>query len=203
MNIATGYEWATHQPVIRAAMEIYKPEYILELGPGVYSTPVFLEYDSLYSCIENDAAWIIYLEEQFGIDVIHHDLGNITADITFDELNFEQKKEIINYYSAIKIPNEHPRLLFVDQYCACRALSINTLRGEFDIIIYHDSELKVNRYDKIMNNGFIRYQLSTDRNCTMLMTKINRPEIEIMIIPFIESFMHEYPDCTRMNFELL
>ena len=56
MNIATGYEWATHQSVIRAAMEVYKPQYILELGPGVYSTPVFLEYNLLYDCIENDAA---------------------------------------------------------------------------------------------------------------------------------------------------
>lgn len=203
MNIATGYEWATHQPVIRAAMEVYKPQYILELGPGVYSTPVFLEYNLLYDCIENDAAWIIYLNEKYGIDVRHHDLGEISADITFDEMDFKQKKQIIDYYSAIKIPAKHPRLLFVDQYCACRMLSINTLRGEFDVIIYHDSELKVNRFDKVMSNGFIRYQLSTDRNNTILMTKINRPEIEIMIISFIESFMREYPDCTRMNFELL
>lgn len=203
MNIATGYEWATHQPVIRAAMEIYKPKYVLELGPGVYSTPIFLEYDSLYSCIENDAAWIDYLKERYDLDVIYHDLGNISADITFDELNFEQKKRIIMYYSAIKIPKEHPRLLFVDQYCACRVLSINTLRGEFDVIIYHDSELKVNRFDQVMNNGFIRYQLTTERNFTTLMTKMNRPEIETAIIPYIETFMREYPDCARMNFELL
>jgi hypothetical protein len=184
-------------------MEMYRPKYVLELGPGVYSTPIFLEYDSLYNCIENDAVWIDYLKEKYGIDVIHHDLGNISADITFDELSFEQKKRIIMYYSAIKIPQKHPRLLFVDQYCACRMLSINTLRGEFDIIIYHDSEIKVNRYDKVMTNGFIRYQLTTDRNSTVLMTKINRPEIEILIIPFIETFMREYPDCTRMIFELL
>lgn len=200
MNIAAGYEWATHQPVIRAVMDLYQPQYVLELGPGIYSTPVFLEYNLTFDCIENDAVWISYLNEKYNLNVIHHDLGNISADITFDELDFNQKKQIIDCYSQIATPNIYPRLLFVDQYCACRMLSISALHNKFSIIIYHDSELKVNRYDLVNNAGFIVYKLETEKSHTTLMVRDYKPELETVIIPYIEQFKHEYPDCQRMNF---
>ena len=48
------YEWSTHQPLIRAVMEQYKPTFVLELGCGDNSTPIFLEYKTKLLSIEKN-----------------------------------------------------------------------------------------------------------------------------------------------------
>lgn len=194
MNIASGYEWATHQPLIRAVMDLYNPQFILELGAGEYSTPLFLEYNVTVISVESDLEWVKYLKEKYGIDIIYHE--HIKKE--FKDLTIAEMTEISEYYKSIIIPDLKPNLLFVDQHSLCRVISINALRDKFDLIIYHDCESwQVNRYDLILNSGFYLYELKTNGPCTMLMAKEPK-DVKTVIAVYIERFMKEYDKCTMM-----
>lgn len=198
MNVATGWEWATHQPLIKAVMELYKPQFVLELGVGTYSTSIFKDSSVEYLGIENNKEWVDKIKCEFDVFVEWHDLGDIIEGTEYKDLTEQQKMDIIYFYANILIPEIRPRLLFVDQYTSCRLLSINSLGYKFDLIIYHDSESwKVNRYDLIVNKGFYLYELKTNGPCTMLMAR-EQKDLKNAIAPYIDSFMKEYSKCTEM-----
>ena len=75
MYITQGFEWATHQPLIRAVLALYDPKFVLELGAGMYSTPLFIGRE--FMCIENDIEWVNYIKETLGVEVIYHNLEEI------------------------------------------------------------------------------------------------------------------------------
>ena len=54
-DISSDYAWSSHQPVIRMALKVFKPKFILELGIGRYSTPIFLKEKCEKAFIENDS----------------------------------------------------------------------------------------------------------------------------------------------------
>lgn len=199
MIIASGFEWATHQPLIRAVMDIYKPKFVLELGIGLYSTPVFFEYRTEYLGIENNKEWIDEMGKKYINSFIYHDLGEITEGTGYSELTEKQKQEIVSFYQKLNIYGPGLRLLFVDQFTSCRTISINTLKDKFDLIIYHDSEsIEVNRYDLIDFTGFRRYILKTNKTCTTLMVK--EKQLNETIQPYIKVFQEVNKDCTLMEF---
>lgn len=194
MIIASGYEWATHQPLIRAVMDVYKPQFVLELGAGDYSTPVFMEYGVKLISIESDSDWIEYLNEKYNICVWYHKV----EDKELNDCTYNEIASIYGYYEKLKLPYLRPNLLFVDQYSCCRTLSINALRDKFDLIIYHDSEsIQTNHYDQIDFNGFTLYELKTNGPCTMLMAKEPK-DITEAIKPYIDKFKNDYDKCTEM-----
>lgn len=198
MNLCTGYEWSTHQPLIRAVLESYKPKFILELGAGEFSTPIFIDEGINFLSVENNKEWIEKLQEEYKIKVLFHDLG-IEENIHYNRLTAFQKAEIERFYKSICIPPWRPNLLFVDQYMSCRAISINTLRDKFDLIIYHDSEeVEVNRYDLIDKRGFEFNTLKTPKTSTTLMSRIDQ---KLNIDPFIDLYLKEHPDCEFMIYE--
>lgn len=175
MNIGNSYAWSTHQPLIRAIMELYKPTFVLELGIGNNSTPVLLEYTAKILSIENDLEWINVIKKTYEkIDVIHHNLENITVNTLLNNLNAEQKKKIIDYYTNLEFPQLKPNFLFVDQYASCRALSINSLGEKFDFIMYHDCDptgYNANQYSLINIKGYNTYYLKTPTTWTAVMIK--------------------------------
>jgi hypothetical protein len=201
MIVATGFEWMTHQPLIRVVMEVFKPKFVLELGIGIYSTPLFHEYlQTEYLGIENNREWINEIEDQLGARIIYHELMDIEEGTTYNDLTMNQRKEIEAFYKRLIFPNLFPRLLFVDQYSSCRAISINTLKDQFDFIIYHDSEsYEVNRYDLVDSKGFKTSTLRTNGPCTKLMMK-NDLDITKAIQLFIDEFKNNHANCTLMEF---
>jgi len=44
MKIVEDYGWSTHRPLIQAILDAFSPQFVLELGMGVYSTPIFMDY---------------------------------------------------------------------------------------------------------------------------------------------------------------
>lgn len=201
MFIAKGYEWETHQPLIRAVMDLYKPSFVLELGAGYYSTPVFMEYEMTFMTIDNNKEWCNIMSRDFGINVIFHDLGEIPEGWVYNRLNAEQRHEIISYYRNLEIPDCN-NLLFVDNFSSCRMLAINTLRDKFNMIIYHDSEsLEVNSFDLVNKEGFKGYTLQTSGPCTTLLIKEDKGlgELQEVIEPYIVTFLNKYPNCTLMK----
>jgi len=164
----------SHQPLIKAVMELYLPGFILELGVGLYSTPVFLNYKTKYMGVENDLTWVDHMKEKYNINILHHNLPDVTIWNQLKDLTEAQRTNICLYYKNLKVLNIHPRLLFVDQWASCRVLSINTIGNKFDLIIYHDSESAgsdFNYYNLIELKGFKKYTLRSSNAWTTLLVK--------------------------------
>jgi hypothetical protein len=209
MNIENFYEWSTHQPLIRATMELYKPVFVLELGLGVHSTPIFLEYGPELLSIENDKEWLDHIKEKYpNINTLFHSLGELKLGTHLYEVSEKQKLEITNYYIGLKFSELKPNLLFVDQYTACRTLSINTLKEKFDFIIYHDCQpagISWYSYNLINKNGFNSYYLKTPTSWTALMVSEKNDKgftpLNEVILPHINNYMKNHSDCKYMKLE--
>jgi hypothetical protein len=151
MYIATNYAWSTHQPLLQGLMEVLCPKYIVELGVGIYSTPIFLKYNfDKYIGIENDSNWLDHILNTVDHDssrcrFTHHFLNdavifNTRPNTVTDAL----KEDIRGYYNEllkeVKEDKSSPKMLFVDNFTCCRTIAINTLYNAFDIVAYHDDE---------------------------------------------------------------
>ena len=151
MNIKKEWEWATHRPLIQLMLQEYQPELVVELGVGINSTPLFLDYPyKELLCIDNNKEWVELMQDQYAFEgtasILFHDLGDDTIYMgtKVHEISDEQKVKNFEYYVALREQIKervlYPKLLFVDNYTSLRALAINTLGHLFDIIIYHDCQ---------------------------------------------------------------
>jgi hypothetical protein len=205
MYIVKGYEWATHQPLIRLAMN-YNPRFILELGGGIYSTPIFLAYDTEFRCIDNDVEWAEYLSENYGIDVEVHKCS--AGETHYDELTERQKAEIAEYYRHLIIPGNRPNLLFVDQVASCRLISIQELKSRFDIIVYHDHDAAgfwTSSFQILDRSGFNSYIVKTPGTgaCIMIRKELDKGferNNEVMI-DYMNDFLSKWDECKTMTFD--
>jgi len=169
MRIWDTWDWKTHQPMIRAAIELYSPKFVLELGMGTFSTPLFLEYSMEFLSIENDIEWWNYMRDHYKFKSIFHPLDDgITIGTRLFQLNPIQKWRFFHYYEDLKLPEIRPSLLFVDQWTCNRTMSINALKPRFDIIIYHDCQppggIEEYEYNLINFEGFNVYFLCNSVN---------------------------------------
>lgn len=204
MLIKNEYEWSTHQPAIKAVMDLYAPKYVLELGCGVYSTPLFLGYDIVFKCIESNKAWIDIIKGKYDFEPMYHE--GIDESTNYRKTNRDQREKICKFYESIEITGDPYRLLFVDQSPSCRLISINTLKRYFDIIIYHDCDaagIEDNSYDLINRTDFNSYVLETPMTGTGIMI---RKEIDAGIdklnnafMPHVYYFRKEHPECAYMR----
>lgn len=203
-----GYEWQTHQPLIGAALEIYKPEFVLELGVGYYSTPLFLGYGCEYRGIDTASKWATEMEFAYDISIELHDISFIEPELIYSKLTDEERAKIREYYEGLKIPIAGPRLLFADQDATCRLISINTLAPQFDIIIYHDHDdigFKSNSYDLVNRDGFNSYFLSTQKTGAGLMVRwgldVGFEKTNEAVMKYMDQFQAEHPECTEIRFQ--
>ena len=197
--------WTTHQPLIKAVMQSYKPKFVLELGMGNFSTPLFLQKDVEYLGVENDVTWIGHLENNLGpMNTIFHDLGpDIKIGTHLYEISENAKASICDFYKNLKYPRLKPNVLFVDQFTSCRTLSINTLGKYFDVIIYHDCEpagIPWYSYNLINLEGFQIFTLKSDTSWTRLMVKKYNNDFSKVIKLFIQEYKMNNPDIRYMEF---
>lgn len=195
-----GYEASTHIPVLRAVLKEYKPLFVLELGIGIYSTPVLAQ--SNYVGVENDIEWLNRIKAMFpGIDA-RYQPTELKIGTTLKELTDNQKSEIVEYYKSFPVPDKHPNFLFVDNYVAFRMMAINELRDRFDIIAYHDCQpegVRQYEYDKINKEGFNSYCLRspTSWTCLMVRSEIDKGRLDFPIV----DYLRDWPDCKFLKDE--
>lgn len=195
-----NYPWSTHQPLIRLLLKVFNPGFVMELGMGFYSTPLFLAHKCEKLFIENDKEWIRTMNIKK--NVVLHELAIPNQDIPVHDISPETKQGIIDYYTELKgvIEPHRCNLLFVDNYSCCRALAINILYPAFDLIIYHDCEpqsIVRNNYffDGDMMNKFDHYNLVTPATwagCFVKKGLSNGFDLIEEIKPIIENYQKEY-----------
>lgn len=143
----------SHVPVVKEILSKYNPDFVLELGIGKFSTPLFIGRD--YLGVENNIEWFNYIWDLYpDMKFMYHNVEPIQVSDDPRLLTEEQIADISQFYKSLPIRKHNKSLLFVDQYAALRALSINILRDKFDIIIYHDSECRYYDYDRVDKEGF-------------------------------------------------
>jgi hypothetical protein len=147
MDIQTSWWWSSHAPLLQAAVDVFRPDFILELGSGQFSTPIFAASDARVWSIDNDQEWLQKAKESLSADsrveFIFHDLGpEVLIGTKPYELSESKRNELIRYYEDLsdRVPDSRCKFAFVDQFTAARTFSINALLGKFDVIIYHDCE---------------------------------------------------------------
>jgi GT2 family glycosyltransferase len=196
----------THVPLINLSLSLFKPKFILELGIGYYSTPIFRHYVNeselcFYTGVENSKSWIKQINNKFkGLNLIHHDLEGLSIGMMLKDISKYKQDVITKYFTSIPLPPVSPKLLFVDNYGSCRVLAINALKHEFDIIILHDSELAgamEYNYDKINSTGFKMLYLKNNLSWTLFMIKdqlyLDNPDIISLAKPHIDLFLSGNP----------
>jgi hypothetical protein len=180
MSPKKKFKWSSHQPVIYTAIELLKPNFILELGIGNYSSPLFINSNAKKIIhIENDNKWINLVKTNFQFDnrseIIFHELEsgiiNSTKRKKVSEKFLNDATEYyINLKDKIENFNYDKKLLFVDHYASLRVLSINILSKHFDFVIYHDAEApeeyEYNLLDTALLEKFDHYVLKTDSSWT-------------------------------------
>ena len=208
------WKYASHTPLIKGILDLYKPDYVLELGCGMYSTPLFLAADVEYHGMDNDMKWVNHIKKMLGVSITYHDLGGIDRATTWNELSELQRMAIREYYVAISrgLSDVQTKLLFVDGFACTRRIAIDVLKGFFDVIVYHDSQPKrkvyvnaVNAkdrtpsmfghmYDQSPEPGFGKYHLKTIRNWTSVMVKEDKGFIALKesVAPYIEEFYAQW-----------
>ena len=208
MNVTNGYEWSTHQPLIRAVLDIYKPVFVLELGVGEYSTPVFIDYGVKYLGVDTDMNWVSDFIKKYDINILYQEIGEIGKRLNYKKISRQQRADIQEYYEYLNFPSDKPNLLFVDQDACCRLISINTLSPKFDIILYHDHDDKGfedNSYELINDYGFNRYALTTPMTGAGVMIRQGLDkgfsELNGRVQYYVRGFMEDHKDCAWMKFE--
>jgi hypothetical protein len=203
MRIWDTWDWKTHQPLIRAAMDLYSPEFVLELGMGPFSTPLFMEYKIEFLSIENDIEWYNYMRGLYKFNTLFHPLDDgITIGTRLFQLSPVQKARFFHYYEDLKLPETKPNLLFVDQWTCNRTLSINALKDRFDIIIYHDCQppfgIEEYEYNLINFTGFNVYFLRNSINWTGIMIRKDFDksfeQLQIALVPHLANFIVMHPE---------
>lgn len=133
-----GPLYASHLPVLEQIFEFYKPEFVLELGCGKYSSPL-LSQANTYLAFESNPTWRKEISQ-----LIKHEIQDYTLDgpETFNLLRGDQFTSITKWYRdlANRISPPANSLLFIDQVGSERNISAIELANKFSIVILHDTE---------------------------------------------------------------
>lgn len=196
----SNYGWATHQPLIKAVLQSYKIKFILELGAGFDSTPIFLESKVKFLSIENDFEWVKAILKKYPeANIQYHDC-RLRQGVIYNKTYQYQKDIIAEYYNRLDIPIPKPKLLFVDNFAACRLIALNTLGHKFDFIIYHDSHCRGYAYHKINLTGYKKFELFTELSNAVLLVK-DGINTDLLLPEFdrqIKEFQLKNPDCKKI-----
>lgn len=205
MKVERNFDWSTHQPLIRAILKEFAPKFVLELGAGIFSTPLFFSLkETEILSVENDKDWVEYLQQELELPknakLIHHDLGHTNWGIKFSKLTPVQKTRLFEYYVLMGVQVFHkpgPRLLFVDQVACSRNLSINILAEHFDFIIYHDCEIvgrtaNEYRFNGYLSNNYEHYILKSPSTWTGMFVKHEKDLGKVMFDSLLKPFLVDY-----------
>lgn len=203
------FKWSSHQPVIHTALELLQPEFVLELGMGNFSSPLFINSNAKKIIhIENDGKWIDIVKTNFKFDnrseIIFHNLNAAISNSTRkSKVPTQVLEDATEYYNNLKLKletlNYNKKLLFVDHFASLRVLAINTIATSFDYVIYHDAEApeeyEYETLDKSLLETFDHYILQTPSSWTGFFVKrniIDQTNLQSIIYKHSEKFGEPY-----------
>lgn len=135
--------WGSHQPVLRAVLEVLEPEEAIELGCGNYSTPHLQACVGDLLTVEHDPNWATKILQKHpardGHKWIVHPFRceNATAIADLPEGEWEA---INDFYKSLAATMTHCDFLFVDTFRAARVPAVLKMAKLADVVLLHDLE---------------------------------------------------------------
>ena len=131
--------WGSHQAVLKAVVEVLKPESAVECGCGNFSTPILAQLPSLHT-YEHDIVWA----NKMRADYADHEwtMERISAKNPdrISELPENEFENICKLYSDWAKEQGSFDLLFVDTFTCCRVPATACFGLKAKYIISHDHE---------------------------------------------------------------
>lgn len=207
-----GWDWQSHESVIKFFTEVYDIEYIVEQGTGLHSTPILKRGCKSYYGFEEDGEFRRKMIDE-GVydmeDVIHLPLPDgVTIFTKYNELTDEQKQQIETDYIDIRYSvlegfgDDGYRLLFIDGFSCSRNVCLNMLYDKFDFIIIHDTEPNdANQYEYEFSDSlketYNYYQVTTPVPYTGILVK-KGIDIDLNLL---REYMNDYCDTLGWDFD--
>jgi len=150
--------WGSHQAVLKATLEVLKPNSAIECGCGNYSTP-HMKWIPYLITIEHDIKWAKEIQRKYPWRLAKPDENSLDgikkSPVTWNwfirefqaknptrinELPEGEFEKICNYYESLANELDLFDLLFVDTFTACRIPAVLYLGRIAKTIIIHDLE---------------------------------------------------------------
>lgn len=154
--------WGSHLPVLQAVIDAFPIVGALELGSGLHSTAILFDRLQSVVSIENYESWIDTLRENIQEDEKHyfaHFPFSHSKKAQREEIGQEALQKATEFYRSHMTFN--PNLLFVDCFRGYRLQAMIDLHKDFDVIVYHDAQPRVDfRYGYstfVPERNFIQY----------------------------------------------
>ena len=150
--------WGSHIPLTNAAMEILKPESVIECGCGNFSTPI-LSAAKRHTVIEHNLEWANHClnrwpDADYKLQPVFETGHN---DASREELN-----QILDWYAEWAVTLDPVDLLFVDTVTKCRVPAFDMLAPQAEVIILHDTDpdsWQHYGFNALYTGGLHHYQL--------------------------------------------
>ncbi len=123
--------YATHLPLLRFLVEVFRPVRMIEFGMGPYSTPTLLSRGGSVLSIETDSDWMKRSQQ----DSRRHTVVLWPTDDVQDMLVHDANSEF--------------DLAFVDGPVQSRVPCVNRLFGRAQLIVIHDSYTRCYRWGSL------------------------------------------------------
>jgi hypothetical protein len=159
-----SYTLGTHQPIIRSVMETFDVKGVLELGTGLKSTQLFVDYNKEHISVETDNEWYgqvkSSVKERDGYKIHLHDIGHgVGTKTKWHELTEDVIKECMQYYRNL-IAGKNINVLFVDHVSGLRIFTTKEFLEDksMDVIMYHDAQHEgygFNKLNKSITDGYV------------------------------------------------
>lgn len=215
MELLPDGGWGSHKPLLKALIDIFNPYYVMELGIGLYSTPILYNNCIKYVGVEQNLEWInkiLSIPEFQNLEILHHNI-DIKIDQKYNDIKVSNKIELIQFYQMLKnsliefgLPKNEYSMLFVDNYTGCRNIAINVMFDAFDIICYHDSEaVEWYGYDfnEELKNNYSHYTLMTNCIGTSVFIRKSLKNLSCQLGHVIEAYIVQYAKQNNMDINLI
>jgi hypothetical protein len=180
-DAAESGAYGTHMPVLHSVLNVFNVSGVLELGCGLFSTPLFANATVAgVTAVENGAEWYKSVRDKLvssRTTVLYHYSGVALGDqvVTVTVRNKHLLDHAILFYESILTSTPTINMLFVDHYVSLRAIALLKLYEKFDLIVYHDSEDGQYKYEE----NFVRLADLTDFKHVSY--RVTRPWTDVLV----------------------
>lgn len=139
--------WGSHIPINKTLLAVFDITGVMELGMGLFSTPLFTSLSPRTVSVECDIEWINNLKAK-GISnskthkIIHHVIEDedVNRSTNYKEVtNTIKQKANLLYEQHL---TDDINYLFIDCYAGLRLSALQSLYEKMDIIVFHDAGIR-------------------------------------------------------------
>lgn len=135
--------WGSHQPLLRALVEVVPLRHAVECGCGNYSTPILRDLPELLS-IEHDAAWAATVGRGMVHSSAHRwlvqEFSGVNNGTPLEDLTNDNLRALMEFYRRVSREISNTDLLFVDSFRVARTLAVAELSPKARMVLLHDME---------------------------------------------------------------